>query len=276
MSNNYINASLYGLGTRKVHTRVERICCNKCEQCSLYKEGLCFNKTVPFGAYCVKGSIERIDLGTSQKRDHEFNKQKVRDSEIYNKLEYPLNKYVFTVGDEIGLLLPFCKLTYENNNLTIENAFVFSDRITFVPKETLAPAVIERICTFKPTSWLGAEIDRYQGEIVPEFLRQLKCVLPDYYKLFIKVFPKYEDTVADINYVGRVAYLTTCNPTSVFVDTHGNRFHIEGNELVGEMEGGSFYPFGAKKCIAKIPLTGDLVVTITSNSQVLETTKFKK
>lgn len=119
---------------------------------------------------------------------------------------------------------------------------------------------------------LGGEIESYQTETIPLFLRQLSKLFPEQYNAFIAAFPDYELKAPD--YRGKYAKLSTCNRELTYRDAHGNSFRFDGDELVcDKYRLGGFTPFSSSGYAQmRIPVTDDMQVKITDSNQVTDQT----
>lgn len=279
----YINVNLYGDGSRKVHLRAEYIYCDKCSECSLYKEGKCFNVTTPFGKSCPMGRVSRVDCGTKQSKKFYEMEAKVKKDEKYTAVQYPSKNsvYLYIVGDTVLLTIPFIDIKYN----TEERRVSIGDRAPFfnldakpIPLDQFTPKVILAICVAQPRTSFGYELIKdFPEEIVPEFIVQLKSVLPDKYEAFIAEYPKFRKDFKDIDFVGKTAYLITCNkdPKITYQDTLGNLFHFMNDKtLVCDEYRSAFTPFNGSGAKMMMTPTDKMTCKITDNKQVLETTKF--
>ena len=280
---NYINVNLYGDGSRKVHLRAEYIYCEHCNECSLYKEGKCFNVTTPFGSYCSLGRVSKVDYGTKQSRKFYEADAKVRNDKKYHALEYPSknNIYLYTVGDKICLTLPYAHIKYneETDEFSIDDrSSFFNSAFVAIPLDKFTNERIYKICKAQPRTLFDYTVIKdYAEKVVPEFIIQLKSSLPEKYEEFIDEHPEYRKDFKDINFVGKTAYLSTCSkdPNIIYKDTLGNNFHfLNDKTLVCEEYRSAFLPFNGSGTRMDLRLTEKMTYKITDNNQVLETTKF--
>ena len=263
-----ISVDLYGDGSRKSRLRAEYIYCEHAEECSAYKSGKCFNVTVPFGKWCKTGRVHCIDGGTKNSKAYDRVWTAAKGSEVYHHLKYPFYEYIVKVGDSALLSLRYCDIKVEGEQIFTESPG-FGAGLHFVSNDLLTPENIHRIVTAKPRSMMGDVINKYQTDIVPNFLYQFKQLYPEQYEAYAKEHPESESVLP--NWVGRCAKLITCNRDMEYLDCHKNKWHFDGDDLVCEHHGG-FNPFTNKPVSMRVALTDDMEVIITDNEQVLPDT----
>ena len=283
MENNHINVNIYGMATRKAPARAEYLYCENCEQCSLYKEKKCFGVTTFLGRRCPFSHISSVNLGcTTRSAKYVEGKNKVNADPMHSHLSYPTEKiYIYTCGNTILLNLPFIQIKKDSEgNLSIDDTTSLFDlgNIVATTKEKLTNKVLNNICSSVPRTFFeNSPIKSYKTDDIPNFLIQLKRLLPDVYERFVEEYPEYNKSFKDINFVGRKAYLSTCcpDPKIVYKDRNGNEFHFMNEKTIYcTTYHSAFIPFGGKECNLTMKVTEDMTVTITDNNQVLETTRF--
>lgn len=203
-----INKNLYGDGSRNAHLRCETISCEYANKCTLYKDNKCKCVTVPFGGYCKFGSISKIDGGTKQGKKYYLLKEKIKADELYNKLEYPSDCYIYRVEDTIVLSPSYVRIKKSENGNYSFNTTLFGGNSYYMPIEEFTYDFLKKICSYYPKSLSGGIIYDYTEKIIPFMLIQLKGIMPKFYNGFITKYPKFN--VAP-NYIGKRAYLNTVN-----------------------------------------------------------------
>lgn len=273
-----INVALYGgksiFGGKEEPLIAEIIYCDKYKKCSYYRNNTCLN--VGF-KQCDFGYIEKVKGYTSRaKKYHEF-KSRWMKHEKYNKLKLA-NKKLGIIDDVV--VIPYSYFTInekEDGDIEIfTNPFIH--KLNFIKLEKLTTKLIKRICDYKPTSLFGKEIKDYKRKCVPLFLSHLKEILPDKYSEFISNYPKYADR---INYVGRIAYLKTINPSYVCYRSETNpelneKWYWDG-EYLHFIEGHVskvFVTDNYEVIEFKLKPSDKSTIVITDNEQVNENTIF--
>lgn len=226
-----INVDLYGDGSRNSRLRAEYIYCDHADVCSAYKEGKCFRKTTLFGVRCEFGRIACVDGGTKKAKMYGRVYSDAKGSEQYHKLSYPNNIYIAKIGDGAFLAPPHVRIERSSDSKLFCHDPGFGCNRLFVSIDELTPDNINRICTYHPRAMLGGEIESYQTETIPIFLRQLSKLFPEQYNAFIAAFPDYELKAPD--YRGKYAKLSTCNRELTYRDAHGNSFRFDGDADYG-------------------------------------------
>lgn len=267
-----INVDLYGDGSRNSRLRAEYIYCDHANACSAYKEGKCFNKTKPFGIRCEFGRIACVDGSTKKTKMYDRVYRDAKCSEQYHKISYPNNTYIAKIGNDAFLALPYIRVERGSDSKLFCHDPGFGGNRIFVSIDELTPDNINRICTYRPCAMLGGEIESYQTETVPIFLRQLSKLFPEQYNAFIAAFPDYELKVPD--YRGKYAKLSTCNRELSYRDIHGNSFRFDGDDLVcDKYRIGGFMPFSSSGYAQmRIKVTDDMRIKITDINQVTDQT----
>lgn len=274
--NNLININLYGDGSRNAKLRAEAIYCDRCEECSLYKRGLCCKLTAFLLPTCPIGTKNAYGHCTKQAKAYDKLYKETQAKPEYHKLKYPLDMCLETVGEDILLNLNFTCTSYKDNVFKIENP-TFCNNIICMPKEVLTNDVLKNICEFIPrTMFDRAEIKDYQNKVVPNFINDLRTKLPDIYKRFISEYPQFDITP---NYVGKRAKLSTVNTTLTYHLKNYGDFHFEIPDyyklyVVFDNYNSAFLPFKAKNTKLQFEVTDDMTIEITDNNQVTEWTIF--
>lgn len=271
-----INVGLYGgksiFGGRETPVRAEIVYCDRMDSCYLYKNGKCLNVTAPFSARCTYGKVVVVTGYTSKaKKYHTFMSQ-YKNDEQYRKLKYPSNCRVAVMGDYVYVDVVYSRLEEQADGQYKVRETGFLGSTSWIPVEKFTVDVLYRICSYKAYAMMGGEITEYREERVPEFLYQLRRVLPDLYQQFISKWPEYD--IAP-NHVGKYAKLSTVNRELPVIDNFGHKFYFDGDYLISKDYKSSFAPFGANTVEMRIKITDDMKVKITDNAQVTEDTVFE-
>ena len=262
--NNIIDVKIYGDGSRNVPYSVRITTCNRANECSLYKEGKCLRIPGFLSSPCPVGDTNLVDKVTKYANRCQGVLTKWREHPAYNKLNRPSHTYIALIGNDVLVNVSSVSI---DKDLNIHDPG-FGGNIVLIPKEKFTAEFVTKLISFRPHAIVGRLIRYYSEETVPYILQQISELLPDIYE---QLDPKYKGLTP--NYVGRWAYISTCNLESEFKSTNGI-FHIEGDELVCDDWKSAFLPFGSKTGSVRVKLTDNLKVQITDNNQVLPTTKF--
>ena len=266
-----INVQLYGgksifKGFKEKPLEAEITYCDKCEQCTFYKNGECFNA----GRWkndCKIGRKELIKGYTSRANKYYEFKRNWEKDECYNKLKEP-NTTIGIVEDTIILNLQLIKIS---DDMAVEEDVGFGkDGLIYIPLQKFTNDIIKKICDIRPrTIFDNVPIKRYYEEIIPRFLYELKTNFNDIYTRFINEYSEYEK---EFSFVGRKAYIYSLKDETEIVDKNSTFLKKDGY-LVGNYKS-SFLPFGATEAEIKIKINDKMICEITDNSQVDENTKF--
>ncbi len=273
MENKKINISFYGgksLFSKKESPLIaEIISCDKCEQCSFFKEGKCLKITSPFSGYCKYGIKERIQGYTSRAaRYYDFRKKYEKDP-AFDKLDSVSNdRYIAEIGKELYIYLPCTAFDKVNKKITDP---ALTKCQFFIDKQDFTNEFIYEICTFKPHYVFEYKIiEKYQDKIVPEFLYQLQKYLPDIYNCFIKEYSEFKEIAP--NHTGKNAYIHTLNK-NCDIEIDKNIFKFDGEFLFCDNYK-SYWLLNNTPAEVKIKVTEGMTCKITDNSQVNENTIF--
>lgn len=259
-----IDVKIYGDGSRKYPYKVRTLSCDRANECSLYKEGKCLKIPGFLSPVCPVGDANLVDTVTKYANRCQGVLDRWREHPSYNKLNRPSYAYIALIGNDVLVNISSVSI---DENLNVHSPG-FGGNIVLIPKEKFTAEFVTKLIDFRPHAVMGGPIKNYSEKTVPYILQQISELLPDVYE---QLDPKYKELIP--NYVGRWAYISTCNPAAEFKDTNGT-FHIEGDELVCDNWKSAFLPFGSKTGSVRVKLTDNLKVQITDNNQVLPTTKF--
>lgn len=265
-----ININLYGgksiFGGRETPLEAEITYCDKCDKCSFFKNGKCFNAG-RLKSNCKIGKKEKIKGYTSRSNKYLDFKHTYTLDKKYNLLEEP-NSKIGIVDDMVILNLQYIKL---NENMKIEeNVRIGKDDLVYIPLKYFDNDIIKQICDIRPKTIFGNEpIRNYYEKIIPRFLYELKKEFKIIYDGFIKKYPEY---IENFNFIGRKVYIYSLKDNVEIKDRKGD-FIKQNGYLIGNYKT-SFLPFNANEAELKLKITENMVCEITDNSQVDENTKF--
>lgn len=268
-----INVGLYGDGSRNAPLRAEYVYCDRHDECSAFKNGLCFCVTFPFGHRCPVGRVITEKGGTKRANKYCELKSRIQQHEKKSKLQYPGHTYITRIGNEALFTIPFISLVeMPNYGLSIGNPS-FGNTMLLLSKSYLNPANINRLCTFKPRALFGGDIIKdYQNKIVPMLLLELAQKFPEEYQEYLKRFPQTE--VRKPDWTGRRAKLATCNRDETYYDYGKNAFRFDGDYVVCDQYHFILAPFKGETAEIRMKVADNMEVTITDNNQVTENTVF--
>lgn len=284
-----INVDLYGgkpiFGGKEKPLVARYIHCDDCDKCSLYAEGKCLNVYCPLTVGCPFGKMLCVKGYTSRAAKYYEFKNNIKQDPTYKKLDYPSDSsLVCIVGDTLIIRLKWVVIQpygtdkkYDYNDKIINNKWVLSDpwkgysisKKLIITKEECTPEILNEFFTFVPRSLMGDRIDKYQEEIVPSIVTELKRKVPEIYKSLIDKYPEY---IKEDNWVGKTAYIYSLVDGSTLITDRGT-FVKKGEYLTGTYKS-SFLPFGANVADLKIKITEKMTYKIDDNSQVNENTVF--
>lgn len=275
-----INVMLYGGFNGNDKNRAEIITCDRCEECSLYKRGLCINVTVPFGSRCKIGKVSCITGYTKRARARYDFDEKYRNDEKYGALQHPLDWYVETAGETVMFNLIYAKVEkrtwkynewVETKDYKVNECGFRTGEVSMVERKELTPELIDKIASFQARTIMGDTIRKYQEKIVPNVLCGIKEKFPEIYSMFIEKHPEYKDITP--NYVGRKAKLISAKD-GLEIKTSSGVFKKAGNKMICENYKSVFLPFDAKHSSVEIEIDESMNFVVESNSQVDENTIF--
>lgn len=224
-----INYSLYGgdaifKGQKKTEYTLETTYCTNCENCKLYKRGMCLKVgrlvrgNCPYGKETLKtGSSPRSKSYYDLKHKYYSFDEKLRSNlkfcneciaeidDIYVFLNIPHIEVVKTDTGEIRFYGPYPDLPGGYTKLS-HKGFI-SNEGAVVEKKLLNESNISYLLGMRPHSFMGGEIKEYQEKVVP-ILKEI----------IIKIFPEIakEIGIERTSHVGMKAKLETLNPNITF------------------------------------------------------------
>jgi hypothetical protein len=275
-----INVQIYGgksiFGGKEERCNVDIAYCDKCDSCSFYKNGTCFNAG-RWKDNCKLGHKERIIGYTSRaSKYYEFYNQYKKD-ELYDKLKEPESR-IGIVDDTVILNINLMQI---DDTLKVkEDVGLGRTSLQYIPLEQFTNQLIKDICDLRPRRWLDYTIiESYYEKEIPYFLDDLKRNFRDIYNRFVAEYPQYDKS---INYVGREALLSTINKGITL--EYKSRNYPSLNETWfwngKTLKYVSGYVDKSNICHRKsivnfeIEPTDDATIEITNNNQVNESTKF--
>ncbi len=271
---NKINVNLYGgksiFGGREQPLEAEITYCDKYETCSFYKKNKCFSAG-RWKQNCKYGEKQIIHGYTSRAKGYDNFKSQYKEDKCYNKLDEP-NNIIGKIDNVFVINTGYLYENKETGEYYIDTKFGKSPLI-YVQEQKFTNDLIKIICGAKPkTIFDNVEIKKYQQEIVPRFLYELKTEFTDKYNAFVAEYPEYKEK--QLNFVGRTAYIKTLNNGTEILDCHNNIWRIENDEIVC-YKWKTWLPFGRTPTETRIKITDDMTYKITDNKQVNENTEFE-
>jgi len=249
----------------------EVVYCSASERCGLYARGEC----CLLGSYllsynCPYGRISRQFGYTKRARRYGawIKEQQDKHKDVLDKLRRHQNKMT-TIGDYV--FLPYAHLDMnESLPLLAHGGFMRSGQ-PFLLETNFTVDTILRIIDFRPQAMMGGEITKYQKDIVPTFLIHLSEEFP---KLYGEVIQKRPDLDSKRSNVGRKAFANTIKVGAVIKHKYGT-YTWDGTFFLSSDIYVSFPFVEYAEIEAKLKPKDTACVTITSDDQVCETTKFK-
>ncbi len=173
-------------------------CCIKKEKCDLHKKGQCVYRQVLRGGCPYGKRLEEHGFTRRAQKYGQWIRDKKEQYKDVGSLDAPESDKMCFIGDYV--YLPYSHITMNTAVPFKTHSHVFVRGNSFLKKEDWTPETIESIVNFRPMAMMGVEITRYQKEVVPTFLLQLREEDPDMYQQLIKIRP---DLGKDIDHVGR-------------------------------------------------------------------------
>lgn len=282
-----INVSLYGgkgiFGGKETPLEADEIYCDVYNTCSFYKEGKCLRCRSFLAPICKFGSNEIIKGYTSRAKKYYTFKNKYKEDEMYNKLEYP-NSLVGIMNDYLYMRLKFVSVRKKedcaNYCKEIGNGYVINDvgfgtGAVFIPLTEVTADLLYSIFSFKPHAIMGGEITTYQEKIVPDIIQSMRRIVPDIYNNFVTKYPQYNITP---NYIGKKAYIYSLKPNTTFI-LNNYKWTYDGEYIsTTNFDLGLSSPWWIQtdeKADVKLKVNEKMTIEINDNSIVDEDTKFE-
>jgi hypothetical protein len=284
-----IHVNLYGgkgiFGGKETPLEADEIYCDRSEQCSFYKEGKCLRCRSFLAPTCKFGRNSITKGYTSRAKKYNEFKSKYKNDEVYGKLEYP-TRLAAVIGDTLYMNLKFTLVrkkrdeekTYSRCYRCVDGYEIsevgFSNGSCFIPFADITNDLLYGIFSYNPQAMMGGVITKYQEEVVPEVLQDLKKVAPDIYNKFIAEYPKYDIAT---NYIGKKAYVNSLKPGTIF-RYKGYDWLYDGEYVSTEhFDLGLNSPWwtdGKYSETVKIKVSDKMTIEIADNSIVDEDTRF--
>jgi len=272
MNNDIINITMYGgksiFGGRETKLNVDILRCDKTDECSFYKKGLCLNNNRAAKG-CRFAKIERKEGYTSRSKNCFSWKSKWTNHEKYSILNTA--KTMGLIGDVVALPYSFMNVRYDplnNKNL------VFSDSpsnfTSYIRLRDFIPENIDRIINLRPQAIFGGTISSYQREVVPKFKIHLSEVFPEVYSELISKYPHH--SISEDANIGRKALIYSLKDGVVITDHKGYSYVKQGDRLISESYRSSFSPFDGKILKIEIEINKKMKFEVTNRNQVDEDT----
>lgn len=232
--------------------------CENPDKCDLRnKHNRCLNQDA-FGG-CKFGRKFKREGFTRRARNYHswITEAKEDNADYFEKLTSKTYSGIFKTGDHWHLPYSFMDTIWGSNS-PLQSKWVHIDDMT--------AELLERICTAQPRAMMGDVINKYQNDVVPKFLHDIKTHYP---KLFELLSESQKKRVETISFVGREADIKTCAAGSYKMGTE--YWEWDGKKLIGGKM--LFQPAKGNIRIEIEPDDGQSV-KITSNDQVTPETVF--
>lgn len=145
-----INVMLYGDGSRNARLRKETVYCDRCDSCSVFKEGRCLKITSPFSSYCPFGSLTRTDGGTKRSKTFARVRAEAKDDECYGKICRAYNTYFAVAGDDVIVGGMSVYMDYHDERFAIEDPGFSGGSYIAIPKNEFTCDIVKKIIKFRP------------------------------------------------------------------------------------------------------------------------------
>ena len=245
------------------------IACEKSEECSLLKKGICIYK----GACPCPYGKKHTYLGFSQRASKYYTWIADFRNEHKDTIDVNLNKptKLCYFIDYVYLPLSYWNVKGEHSSV-IEKSGGFLSHNEFIIKKDIfnAEFILNEIINYRPKTWFGNDdIKEYIDKEVPKFLRQLKS-------LDLELFNKVKELsdnkeLFNLSDIGRTALLNTINPNCT-VKINNELWFYDGEYLSSNKK--SVFIIDGKYSEIRIKPTNDVKVIITEDGQVNENTEF--
>ena len=255
------------------------VSCCKSDDCTFFKRNECilldtaiFNRSsCPYGKkQYTTGYTKRARKNYSWVKKYQ---EKYKD--ILGGLHSPTD-VMAKVGEYI--YLPYAHMNM-NKRLPLErHSSAFGSGDKFLKMSDFTPDMIKIIVDFHPHAMMGGEILSYQREIVPIFVQHLKENFPAIYKEANEI-AELDRYIKVFSHIGRLAYVHTLKTGCEIwkKDSPAEKWTWDGEYLRSTTQTLSF-PITRDYDQLEMTMlpTETTTITITSNDQVCDMTKFLK
>ena len=207
-------------------------------------------------------------------------REKYRNDEMYNKLDYPLEDFA-VIDDEYWFDLKYVRVRKPTDSdcksRINEWGYVIDDRgfskgFFHIPKEEMTVKFLNEIFSHKPRRLFdNTIISDYADKIVPNIINEIKKQAPELYQSLVESYPEYD---VKPNYIGRYAYTKTLKDGIQVKDCHGNVGTLKDGKIYCDNFTRGFVPFDGSTAAVVVELNDTNKYKITSNDEWDENTKF--
>lgn len=287
-----ISVNLYGgkgvFGGRETPLEAVSIFCDMSDRCSYYKTGKCLRHRAFLAPEYCKYGIAQTERGyTSRAAKYYDWKRRITSDPEYGKLNYP-NTPVAVIGDYLYLRTDYADVREHKDDkcsyirhATVEGYDIgdpgFGSCYVFIPLERATNPLLHAIFSYVPYSMMRDIITDYQNKKVPEMLQELHKVAPEIYDRFVSEYPEYR---FEPNYVGKMAYVDSLKPGTVFEVKNRGKWLFDGEyvTVTGKVNISTGSPWwlqggGTAECV-KIKVNPQMTFEVLDNSVVDEDTRF--
>ena len=241
------------------------LCCNS-ENCDAFKRGKCILLNGLCGLHCPYGKCLRTEGPTKAAKS--LNKFLGDANEKYRDVKYKLSHLNFTckINEYVYIDLPHLK-----NYVNSISAEMISDG-HMIRGELFTVDFIKTLIVFRPRALFGSEeIKAYQRDEVPKFIKQLKRYFPDKYVAIVSDMPEVSERIQEINYIDKLALVTTLLPGKVRLST--NLLDWDGEAIKGKGNQMTFWGLTDEDVV--ITPGEKTYVKVADNETVTDETVFK-
>lgn len=263
-----IYSMLYNTGSYKDRCYVTSVYCDQHEECSLYKQGRCMGIPQFLHPSCSLCELHRVYGYTNRAKAYDRFVKDARNDPTYNALQVPNSVYIYTVGDKV--LLDFPYVDFDGTRIKQPNLFGGGGRC-IISKEDFTADYVHTLVNFHPrTVFDNVEIKKYQEEVVPKFLYQLKILLVDVYNELLTTYPEDNRVLSNKGQKAKVSSLKD----GIKLSTNHGTFTKQGDKLICDRYKPLFGLFGVNSLHTEITITEDMIYEIKDDSEWDDDTVF--
>lgn len=268
----YGGKPLFGKG-RERPLEADEIFCDRHEDCSYFKQGMCLRCRCMFGTQCKYGETVRTVGYTSRAKKYYAFQEKYKKDPLYGKLHVARGN-VACVGDYLLIDTGYVQAKKKGDAYEIDSRFKLGNCVSWILKSEVTPELLSRILRARPRDMFGDIITDYQEKNVPDVLIGLKRTCPQIYNDLIREYPEYD---REPNYIGKKAFVNSLRPGTHLI-ARNTEWFFDGECLIAHDfnigAGSPWWMQGDNIADVKIKVNERMVVEITDNSMVDENTRF--
>lgn len=274
-----INYSLYGgdsifKGVKKSPYELETTYCTNCENCKLYKRGLCLKVGRLITGDCPYGNkVVTVGKSPQAKSYYDLKHKYYSYPEEIRSCLKDCRDYIAEIDDEyIFLNVTYIDVAIKDDDIRFLGTWVetpagytkltssgfFHTKGTVVRKKLINKENLDKLLNYHPYALMGGEIKDYQEKVVPLLKENILRIFPDIAK---------ELGLVEVSHVGMMAVLKTLNPNITFTTDNHKTYLWDGEYIISDVKNFYIYsPLGDAIGDIKLKPNDDTTIKVEDES----------